>query len=145
MKRLLFAISFFISINSVAQKYILIDRKLKQPIQDVDNVNQEQSAKGFFPIEKAKIDSFIDKLNIICERLLKVGREKYDEFIWKVGATTFNGKVIKWNFGDRFNIAISTDTGNGYSSSYYISDARKMNKENAAYLKRLIAYIKNSK
>lgn len=140
MKRL-FLIILILPLTTSAQKYILIDRKLKQPIQYVDEVTPDQTNKGFFPIEKTKADSIISKLEVIRTRLLKVGREKYDEFVWKVGATTFNGKVVKWHFADRFNIAISTDIGNGHSPSYYICDARNMNKENAAYLKKLIAYI----
>lgn len=133
----------FFTLHADAQRYILVDRKLKQPAQLVDEVSQDQLNKGFFPIERSALDSVVSKLETIRQRLLIVGREKYDEFIWKAGATTLHCTVVKWTYGDRLNVSLSTDVGGSGSPSYYIVTARKMNKENAAYLKKLLEYIQH--
>lgn len=141
MKYLLLALLALTATPILAQKYILIDRQLKKPAKLVDDVSNLKPNAGLFPIEIKNIDSVVKKLQEIRERLLVVGREKYDEYIWDAGTTRLNVRVKPWHYGDRLNVAISTDIGDGLSPTYYIVDARKMNKENAEYLKKLFAYI----
>jgi hypothetical protein len=130
-----------ISINLKAQRYIIIDRKLKQPMQRADVITQAQLNKGQFAVEQKDISPILNKLDSIKVRLRKVGREKFDEFQWKFGSTTLSGKVVKWTYGDKLNISLSTDLGNGYTPSFYIIDARRSNRDNANYIDKLKAYI----
>ncbi len=141
MKLVLLLLLVLITTNVFSQRYVIIDRKLKKPLIKADTVLQSQFNQGYFAIEYQNLNAVVNKLDSIKQRLLKVGREKYDEFTWKAGATTLNGKVLKWTYGDRFNVALSTDLGNGLTQSFYIIDARNKNKANAEYLKKLFAYI----
>lgn len=127
------------------KRYVMVDRKLKQPLQLVDTITKEQMDKGFFVFEKKNTDTLINKFEILEIRLRKVAREHYDEVKWQVGTTLLTIKVVKQSFGDRLNVALSTDTGNGYNQAIYIVDAKLTNNDNARYLKRLISYIENSK
>lgn len=139
-------LAFFCVLKVNAQgKYLIIDRKMKAPAEWSDNFTIEQGNKGYFPIEKEKIDSILTKFTELKQRLSGNGRENYDEFIWKIGNTRFDGKVVKWHYGDRFNIAISTDVGNGYSPSFYIANSTRKNQVSANYIGRLIEYIKKAK
>lgn len=142
MKYFLLSLLLATTLPSIAQKYIVIDRKLKKPATMMDDVSGLKPNTGLFPIEVVNVDSVVNKLMEIRERLLVVGREKYDEYIWDAGSTRLTVTVRKWTYGDRLNVAISTNTGTGPSPSYYIVDARKMNKENAKYIKDLVTYIR---
>jgi hypothetical protein len=141
MKRLFLLLLLLWSINTSAQQYVIIDRKLKTPVQLADNISKEQMSKGFFAVEKQNIDILISKLDSLSGRLRKVVRENYDEDKLIIGTTVLNIRVIKQSFADRLNISLSTDTGKGYDQSFYIVDAKLTNNDNARYLNRLIAYL----
>lgn len=144
MIRLLFlsCFLFLTSIKSEGQhRYLMVDRKLKKPLQIVDAITKEQMDKGFFVVEKQNVDTLIAKLQLIRSRLKEVARDKFDEVRWQVGATILSIRVVKWTFADRLNVAISTDTGNGHDRSFYIVDSRYTNDDNARYLKKLINYL----
>jgi hypothetical protein len=51
---------------------------------------------------------------------------------------------MKQPFGDRLNVALSTDTGHGYDHSIYIVDGNLTNNDNARYLNRLIKYMNHT-
>jgi len=142
MKLVLFMFLLFAFTHTFAQRYIIIDRKLKQPLQRADSITQMQLNKGQFAVEQENITPILNKLDSIKIRLRQVNREKFDEFQWRFGNTTLTGKVVKWTYGDRLNISLSTDFGNGYTQSFYIIDARHTNKDNARYIDKLKAYIK---
>ncbi|OQP61723.1 hypothetical protein A3860_31145 [Niastella vici] len=131
--------------NCFAQRYVIIDRKLKKPLRLADTITKAQMDKGFFAVEKQNTDTLIAKLELIRERLKQVAREKYDEVKWNVGSTLLTIRVVKWTYGDRLNVALSTDTGNGHDRAFYIVDSRYTNHDNAGYLKKLIAYIEKGK
>jgi len=134
----------FSSINSFGQKYAIIDRKLKVPLYLADNITKEELANGFFAVEKINIIPLINKLDSLSKRLRNVVREKYDEDKIVIGSTVLNIKVVKVSFGDRLNVSLSTDTGNGYSKAFYIADSKLTNNDNAKYLNHLINYLKSS-
>lgn len=142
MKRLLLLFFLFLSLNSFSQRYAIIDRKLKTPLQFVDNIPKGQLDNGFFAVEKQNIGALIAKLDSLSARLRNVVREKYDEDKIIIGTTVLSIKVIKQTFGDRLNISLSTDTDDGYDKSFYIVDAKLTNNDNARYLNRLINYLK---
>lgn len=137
-----FSLILLTNIKSEAQqRYALIDRKLKTPLQSADTITKAQMDKGFFVVEKQNIDSLIGKLQIIENRLQKVARESYDEVNWNVGTTLLTITAVKKSFADRLNVALSTDTGEGHKCKVYIVDAALTNNDNARYLKRLITYL----
>lgn len=142
MKRLLPFMLLLCSISAYSQRYVIIDRKLKMPLQLADNISKEQLAKGFFVVEKQNLNPLIGKLDSLSARLRKVVRESYDENKLVIGSTILNIKVIKQSFADRLNIALSTDIGNGHEQSFYIADAKLTNNDNARYINRLVIYLK---
>jgi hypothetical protein len=144
MIRLVLAILLILSFNSSinAQQYLIIDRKLKQPLQFANTITDEQLNKGFFAIEKNNIEPLLLKLDSLRKRLREVARETYDQTSWDIGATRLTVKVIKFPVADRLNVALSTDIGNGHNKEFYIVDGKLTNNDNARYLARLIKYIK---
>jgi hypothetical protein len=138
-----FCLILLIAIKSEAQqRYAIIDRKLKLPVQFADGISDEQLKKGFFAVEKQNIEPLIIKLDSLRKRLRDVARETYDETSLDIGTTRLTVKVIKFPVADRLNVALSTDTGNGYTKEFYIVDGKLTNNDNARYLAKLIKYIK---
>jgi hypothetical protein len=125
----LFCFILLIVVKSEAQqRYALIDRKLKTPIQLTDTITKAQMDKGFFVVEKKNIDTLI-------------GIEKYNEVQWSAGRTSLTITAIRRSVADRLNVALSTDTGEGHKYKVYIVDGALTNNDNARYLNRLIKYI----
>lgn len=124
------------------QRYALIDRKLKTPLQLTDTITKAQMDKGFFVVERKIIDTLTRKLEELQARLRRVEIEKYNEVQWSAGATVLTITAIKKSVADRLNVALSTDTGEGHKYKVYIVDASLTNNDNARYLNRLIKYIK---
>lgn len=145
MKSIILFLLMLLTTTVYSQRYIIIDRKLKTPLQSSDTITKDKMNKGYFAIEKQNIDSLVQKLQLIRERLKVVAREKYDETKWYIGSTLLTIRVVKWTFADRLNVSLSTDFGDGFDHSFYIVNAQYSNKENAAYLKKLIAYIEKGK
>lgn len=132
-----------ISIKSEAQqRYAIIDRKLKTPLQLSDSITNEQLNKGFFAVEKRNIDPLLLKLDSLRNRLRTVARENYDQTRLDIGTTSLTIKVTKLSVADRLNVALSTDVGNGHNKEFSIVDSRLTNNDNARYLARLIKYIR---
>ena len=131
--------------TAFSQRYIIVDRKLKVPLQMADTITKEQMDKGFFVVEKQNVASLKVKLDSLSKRLRIVVRENYDEDKLIIGTTILSVKVVKQSFADRFNVGLSTDIGHGYDHSVYIVDAKLTNNDNARYLNRLINYIDKAK
>lgn len=145
-KQLLLVLLVLLILTSKAQeKYLIIDRKLKQPLQLSNTITKEQFNKGFFAVEKENADSIISKLQYLSSQLRKVQRYNLDETRWQIGSTALFIKVVKYGFGDRLNVALSTDLGNGNDNKIYIVDAKLTNNDNARYLNKLIKYIQVAK
>jgi hypothetical protein len=124
-------------------KYLIIDRKLKQPLAIADTITDGQMSKGFFAIEKQNADSLISKLQWLSGKLRQVMRYDFDETKWDIGSTSLKIKVVTYGFGDRLNVALRTDLGDRNNKDFYIVDAKLTNNDNARYLNRLIKYIRN--
>lgn len=128
--------------SQAQQRYALIDRKLKVPLQQVDTITKAQMDKGFFLVEKANIDTLIGKLKELSARLRRVEIEKYNEVQWTAGKTLLTITAVRRSVADRLNVALSTDTGEGHKYKVYIVDGALTNNDNARYLNRLVKYIK---
>lgn len=148
MKYLMFAALCIVTCLVKAQssaKYLIIDRKLKQPAQYAEAISDEQMNKGFFAVEAKNVNSLVGKLDSLRNRLRSIARENYDQTRIEIGTTLLSIKVTKLSVADRLNIALSTDTGNGHNREFNIVDGRLTNNHNAKYLNKLIAYINKSK
>lgn len=146
MKHLMIVLLCILSIAGKGQasgKYLIIDRKHKQPLRSADTITNEQMNKGFFAVEKQNIDTLVGKLQFYSNKLRQVARYNIDETKWAVGATQLTTKVVHFPFADRLNVALSTDIGNGHNREFYIVDSKLTNNDNARYLNKLITYIKN--
>lgn len=144
MKRLLSLLFLFVTVSSFAQRFVIVDRKLKAPLQYADNITKEQLNNGYFAVEKQVITPLIKKLDSLSARLRNVVVEKYDEDSLVIGSTFLSIKVVKRAFADRLNVSLSTDSGNSFNKSFYIVDATLTNNDNARYLNRLIKYLKKA-
>lgn len=131
--------------SNAQEKYLIIDRKLKQPIQISDTITNEQMNKGLFAVERRNADSLISKLRFFRSKLRQVGRYYFDETNFNIGSTKLTVKVMTYPFGDRLNVSLSTDVGSGHDKEFYISDAKLTNNDNARYLNKLIRYINTAK
>lgn len=125
-----------------AVKYLIIDRKLKHPIEYANAISNEQIKNGYFAVEMQNVDPLVSKLDSLRKRLRTVARENYDQKTIDIGATSLTITVTKLTVADRLNVALSTDTGNGHDIKFSIVDGRLTNNDNARYLARLIKYIK---
>jgi hypothetical protein len=128
--------------NPYKSKYLIIDRKLKQPLQISDTITDEQLNRGYFAIEQKNADSIIGKLAYLSSKLRKVARYDFDETQWAIGLTVLKVKAVTLSFGDRLNVALSTNVGTGANKEFYIVDSKLTNNDNARYLNKLIKYIK---
>ena len=52
MKYYLLAIIFFVSVNCKAQKYVLLDQHLAQPVTYANTVTSKDKFNDLFPVEK---------------------------------------------------------------------------------------------
>lgn len=139
---LLFCLVLLTVVKSEAQqRYVLIDRKLKVPLQFTDTITKAQMDKGFFVVERKNIDTLIGKLEELQARLRRIEIEKYNEVQWSAGTTLLTITAIRRSVADRLNVALSTDTGEGHKYKVYIVDGQLTNNDNARYLKKLCTYL----
>ena len=112
MKILLFGFFIIIGINVSAQKYALIDQNAKLPIIYTDSVSAHQVAQGYFPVEKANIDTFLANLNYI-QNLLKDDRKraKFQSFELRNGATIITVMRVPYAYGDQYKVVSQTKAG----------------------------------
>ncbi len=142
MKYFLPALLLLISTFCYSQKYILIDKRMTQPISFTNTVTQEHSYKNLFPVEKEKISQFIAELEKIGATLSNKKTQKPEAIDVSVGKTKFIGVIVPLSAEERLDVALTTDC-DGIKVSMHLSDAKLSNARNAFFINTWIKYIKD--
>lgn len=142
MKRFLPLILLLLTGFSYSQKYVLIDKKMSLPVTYSDNVTIQDNYKGYFAIEKEKINDVISQVDKISA-LLSNPKQKKESFSYKIGSTSFTGLLVSLAEEERLDVVMITDCGQ-VKTILHLCDAKISNVNNAYYITTLVKYIKSS-
>ncbi len=134
---LTFLLMPFLSIK--AQRFVLLDQHLAEPVRYSDVVTSEDKFNDFFPVEKAMLSQFIKVLEEI-EQSLSSKDAKAREY--EIGCVKFKGINISLATGERTDYVITSTCGN-VKISMHLCDAKVSNASNAFFINTWIKYIKN--
>ncbi len=134
-------ISLCLHTTSKGQKYALIDRGWKRPIQYVDTVTKLELSKGWFPIYANQMDSLIeivDRFKTIFKSGMK--RQNFNMLDFETSTIQCNISNVEKAYGDRYDIDVisSTDVS---KVSVKLSDATLYNRENQQKIKTFHSYL----
>lgn len=134
----------FILLSSVcsAQKYVLIDRTMSLPITYSNIITTEDNFKGYFPVEKIKINEFIKEIDKIARLLTDSKIKKPEAFNFNIGSTTFNGLKVPLAVEERLDVTLTTDYGTS-KISMHLSDPKISNASNAYYINTWLKYLRS--
>ena len=139
-----FLLSFLLLVTGCAysQKYVLIDKKMSQPLSYTNKVTLEHSYKGFFAVESAMIHQFIAAVEKIAAQLSgKAPRP--DAFNFNVGKTNFMGQKVHLAKEETMNVVLTTDC-DGTKIMMHLSEAKMSNANNAFFVNTWLKYIKGA-
>ena len=141
MKNLLLLFLLFISTFCFSQKYVLIDKRMTQPISYTNTVTQEHSYKNLFPVEKDKIHQFIAEVEKIGAMLSDKNKNKAEPFDLYIGKTRFVCVKIPLAREERLDVVLTSDC-DGTKITMHLSDAKISNVNNAFFINTWAKYIK---
>ena len=128
--------------QSMAQKYILLDKAISQPAFYSNTITPLDKFKGFFPVEKKDIGNFIEALTEISRRLSSkkiIGKAKEYSMV----CVRFSGKAIELANGERLDYVLIS-TCDDIRITMHLCDAKINNVDNAYFINTWIKYIKNA-
>ena len=139
-----FLLIFFILINTIcsAQKYALVDKQLSLPVIYANTVTIQDNYKGYFPVEKNKLNEFIIEVEKIGKLLNDPRKPKPETIDFNVGSTTFHGLRVPLAAEERMDIVISTDYGVS-KTTMHLSDAKLSNAKNAHFINTWLKYLRS--
>jgi len=141
--RLFFTFIFICAVSQgYAQKYILLDKAISQPAFYANKILVSDKYKGFFPVEKKDLPSFLEILEEISQRLSSkkiTGKVKN----YKLGCIELNGVAFPLASGERLDYVL-TSTCDNTKVSMHLCDAKLSNEDNAYFINTWIKYIKNA-
>ena len=141
MKHFLLALLFLGTMKINAQKYVLLDKRIAQPVTYSNKVTSADKFNGLFPVEKKDIKAFIKALEEIARQLSihgTIGEVKN----YEMGCVKFTGLKIPLAKGDRLDYVL-TSTCDDVKISMHLSDAKMSNENNAYFIHTWLKYIKN--
>jgi hypothetical protein len=141
MKHFLVVLSLFISACCYSQKYVLIDKKMSEPLAYTNTVTLQHSYKNFFAVEKIKIHQFISALEKVAAILSDKKKPKPGSLEFNVGKTRFVGLKIPLTAEERLDVVLTTDC-DGNKIYMHLSDAKISNANNAFFINTWVKYIK---
>jgi hypothetical protein len=135
----------FILLSSVcsAQKYVLIDKTMSLPITYSNTITTEDNFKGYFPVEKIKINEFINEIDKIARLLTDSSTKKPEAFKFNVGSTTFNGLKVPLAAEERLDVTLTTEYGTS-KISMHLSDPKISNASNAYFINTWLKYLRSN-
>ena len=142
MKHFLLALLLLASGIGYSQKYVLIDKRMSQPLAYTNTVTLQHSYKDLFAVEKDKLPQFIAELEKIAAMLKK--KPLPESFDISIGKTRFIGLKIPLAAEERMDIVLSTDC-DGTKVNMHLSDAKIGNSSNLYYINTWIKYIKGAR
>jgi hypothetical protein len=142
MKNFLLVIFLLEVMNVSAQKYVLLDKNLIQPVHFSNTVTLTDKVNGFFPVEKKNIKQFVNALEEINQKLsLKDSKTEAKQY--QMGCITFTGLTVSLIKEDRLDYVLNSNCDN-VKITMHLSDAKISNANNAYFIKTWIKYIKNA-
>jgi hypothetical protein len=141
MKHFLPALLLLITGVCQAQKYVLIDKKMSQPLTYTNSVTLEHSYKNLFAVEKDKLPQFIAQLEKVVTILADKKKPKPESMDVMIGKTRFAGIKIPLSAEERMDIVLTTDC-DGTKVNMHLSDAKISNANNVFFINTWIKYIK---
>ncbi len=142
MKYILLFIFLCTATIATAQKFVLLDQRMAEPVKYVNKVTSADKFNKFFPVEKKLLPEFLKTLAEIENKLLSAPPfGKIAEY--KMGCIQFTGRVITLASGERIDYVISSSCDD-VNIFMHLSDAKLSNKANAFFIKTWISYIENN-
>ena len=142
MKHLLPGFLLLISGFCYSQKYVLIDKKMSQPLSYTNTVTLEHSYKNMFAVERDKLPQFIAEVEKISAILSDKKKPKPEAIDLHVGKTRFAGLKIPLAAEERLDVVLTTDC-DGTKVNMHLSDAKLSNSNNAFFINTWVKYIKS--
>ncbi len=142
--KFLLSILLIVPLFTSAQRFALIDRKLKIPILYTDSITVEQVKQGFIPVENKSIDTLIANIKYLIGIMEVRQRSKMQSFELKSSNVTIKTARTPFAYGDRYNSLMETHS-NGVIAQYNIIDPTITNKKSVERLEKMIAYFKSNK
>ena len=133
--------SLFIAECCSAQKYVLIDETMMQPLLYTNDVSLQNTAKNIFVVEANHLKEFVSALNKISSRFTD-GSKKDDDLNFNIGATKIKSIPISIRKEDRLDIMVNTYTED-INVSMHLSDTKVSNTQNLFFISSWIKYIKS--
>jgi hypothetical protein len=140
MKHFLWVIFILLSATCTAQKYVLVDKQMNLPVIYANNVTVQNTYKGYFPVEKDKLNNFISEVEKISKLLSDTDKPKPETIDFSVGSTSFHGLRIASNTEERIDLILTTDYG-ASKATFHLSDAKISNARNAYFIKTWLKYL----
>lgn len=140
-KFLLLIFLFLVAAETRAQKYVLLDQHIAEPVKYTNAVTSADKFNDLFPVEKKLLPEFLKALEEIENKLLSTppfGTIKE----YEIGCIKFTGREIMLAAGERIDYVI-TSTCDNVRISMHLSDAKLSNKGNAFFIKTWIKYIES--
>jgi len=136
---LLFLFSF--AAVTKAQKYVLLDQHMAEPVKYSNTITSADKFNDLFPVEKKLVPEFLKALEEIENKLSsKPPFGKIKDY--EIGCIRFTGRAIMLAAGERIDYVI-TSSCEDVRISMHLSDAKLSNKGNSFFIKTWIQYIKS--
>ncbi len=141
MKYILLVSLILGSLHSKSQKYVLLDKRIAQPVTYSNTVTTADKLNGLFPVEEKSINQFVDILEEIAKKLSTAG-PLGEAKQYEIGCTKFTGLTVPLSKGDRLDYVL-TSTCDNVRIAMHLSDAKISNASNAYFINTWIKYIKS--
>lgn len=142
MKRFLPVLLLLLSGFGYPQKYILLDKKMSQPVSYTNTVTIEHGYKGFFAVESDKIRQFISEVEKISD-LLSSKQPLPEAIDFSVGKTKFLGVKVSLAKQERLDVVLTTNC-DGVKITMHLCDPNISNANNVFFINTWLKYIKSS-
>ena len=130
------------SLHIKAQKYVLLDKRIAQPVTYSNTITSADKFNGLFPVEKKTLKQFVAALEDIVKKLSIIG-QLGEAKQYEIGCTRFTGLTVPFSKEDRLDYVLISTCDN-VRISMHLSDAKITNASNAYFINTWIKYIKDS-
>lgn len=142
MKYYLLAIVFFVSMNCKAQKYVLLDQHIAQPVTYANTVTTKDKFNDLFPVEKKDMKQFLEVLTEIESKLSTKG-SMGEAKQYEVGCIKFSGRTMRLASQERLDYVLTSSCDN-VKISMHLCDPKISNSSNAYFINTWIKYIQSN-
>jgi hypothetical protein len=140
MRHFLFVVFILFSAYCPAQKYVLVDKKMRLPVTYANAITIQDNFNGYFPVAKEKIIEFMAEIDKIAQLLSDPQKKKPEKIEFVIGATTFHGLKVPLSAEERMDIVLTTNHETG-KSTMHLADAKISNARNAFFITTWLKYL----